>query len=463
MIPLGVIRPLPILPIDTGRYGSRQMRAIFDYGNRIQRMLDVESALALSQAELGVIPRSDGRMIASKATTKYVTPGKIRAFEARTKHETMAVVSALAEVSGRSGGFVHLGATSSDILDTATALQLKDAYGLLLKNLDQLEALLIRLSERYARTVMVGRTHGQHTHPITLGLKFAVWLREISRHISRLLASRERVLVGKMSGAVGTMAGYGPRALELQRRVLTRLGLGIPEVTTQILQRDRYAELVATLAMLASSLDKFATEVRNLQRPEIDELLEPFDLKAQVGSSTMPHKMNPLMSENVSSLARIVRSLVGPSLESIVTWHERDLAQSASERFILPEACILADHMLATMIRILQGLNVNAKRMKQNLLSDHGLSMSESVMLALTKRGMGRQEAHALVRQIALKSVTKDLSFGELLEKDKGVGRLLSRKDLQAALDPMNYLGKSSELIRLAVEQTKRERARRNY
>jgi adenylosuccinate lyase len=453
---------LPILPIDTGRYGSEEMRRIFDYENRIQRMLDVEAALALSQAELGEIPRKDAKIIAGRAKTKYVTPARVQQFEARTRHETMAVVEALAQVCGPSGGFVHLGATSSDILDTASALQLKDAYTLLLERLGRLEAVLLKLTRRYAGTIMVGRTHGQHTHPITLGLKVAVWMREISRHTARLTSTRQRVLVGKLSGAVGTMAAFGPHAVQLQQRVLTRLGLEVPEVTTQIVQRDRHAEFVANLAMLASTLDKFTTEIRNLQRSEIGEVMEPFDAKAQVGSSTMPHKMNPSSSENISSLAKIVRSLVPPSLESIVTWHERDLTQSASERFILPEACILVEHMLSSMIRILDGLKVNAKRMRENLMMDGGLSMSESVMMALTRRGVGRQEAHRLVREIALKVVHADSSFQAMLEKDRRITKRLSPKDIKNALDPRNYLGKTNELIRLAIQKTERERRERS-
>lgn len=438
------------------------MCRIFEYENRIQRMLDVEAALALSQAELGEIPRKDAKIIASRANTKYVSAHKVREFETRTRHETMAVVEALARVCGRSGGFVHLGATSSDILDTAAALQLKDAYALVLGKLNRLEATLLKLTRKYATTIMVGRTHGQHTHPITLGLKLAVWMREISRHIARLTSSPERVFVGKMSGAVGTMAGFGPHAVQLQQRVLTRLGLGVPTVTTQIVQRDRYAEFVTNLAMLASSLDKFATEIRNLQRPEIRELMEPFDAKGQVGSSTMPHKMNPWLSENISSLAKVVRSLVAPSLESIVTWHERDLTQSASERFILPEACILVEHMLSSMIRILEGLKVNAKRMKGNLALDGGLSMSESIVMALTRHGVGRQEAHRLVREIALKTVQADSSFQAMLEKDKRVNQHLSPREIRNALDPRNYLGKTNELIRLAIQKTERERRERS-
>ena len=395
-------------------------------------MLDVEGALARAQAKVGDIPTKDAATISRKASTKSVRLDRVRQIEARTRHETVAIVEALSEACGESGRFVHLGVTSSDILDSATALQVRDALELVRKRLDQLEHTLLSQTQKYAKTVCVGRTHGQHALPITLGLKFAVWLREISRHISRLRECTPRVVVGKLTGAVGTMAGLGDHALEIQSSVMKDLGLGSPEVTTQIVQRDRYAELVCDLANLASSIDKFSTEVRNLQRTEIGEVQEPFDLKVQIGSSAMPHKMNPKTSENISSLAKIVRSLVQPSLESVVTWHERDLTQSATERFTIPEAFILVDHMLLSINRVLSDLVVSADRMAGNLDLTGGMELSEALVTALVRKGMERPRAFKLVRSIAIESATRKKQFRALVRENMEITRRLKDSDLES-------------------------------
>jgi len=450
-----------ILPIDSGRYGSVEMRKIFDEENRLQRMLDVEAALARAHATVGDIPTEAARTISRKASTRNIRLERVRQIEAKTKHETAAVVEALSEGCGVSGQYVHLGATSSDILDTATGLQIKEALKLTMRRLDQLEQTLLKLTEKYSDTVCIGRTHGQHALPVTLGLKFAVWLREISRHISRLEECAPRVEVGKVNGAVGTMAGFGEHAFEIQKLVMEDLKLGTPEVTTQILQRDRYAELVCALANLASSVDKFSTEIRNLQRTEIDEAREPFDFKTQIGSSAMPHKMNPRISENISSIAKIVRSLVQPSLESVVTWHERDLTQSAAERFTIPEAFILTDHILVSVNSVLAGLQVSPTRMERNLELTGGMELSEALVGALVKKGMKRSEAFKLIRSIAIDSTTHGKAFSDLVRKNAGVGKLLSEDELRIVLDPKHYLGKTKDLIRGAVIRTKQERVAR--
>ena len=421
-------------------------------------MLDIEAALARAQAKVGDIPPKDATTIAKKASTRNVKLKRVKQIEARTKHETAAVVEALSEACGKSGQYVHMGATSSDILDTATALQVRDALQLILKRLDQLEQTLLTLVQKYASTVCVSRTHGQHALPITLGLKFAVWVREISRHISRLRECTPRVVVGKLTGAVGTMAGLGDRALEVQRLVMQDLKLGTAEVTTQIIQRDRYAELVCALANLASSIDKFSTEIRNLQRTEIDEVREPFDVKSQIGSSAMPHKMNPRLSENISSVAKVVRSLVQPSLESVVTWHERDLTQSAAERFTIPEACILTEHMLTNTNKVLSNLWVSPDQMTRNLNLTGGMELSEALVGALVKKGMRKPKAFNLVRDISIESSTHHRSFQDLVRENTDVARLLSKSELEAIFDPRNYLGKTKELIHIAVEKTLKER-----
>ena len=272
--------------------------------------------------------------IIAHASTKYVKLERIHEIEKDTEHEIMAVVEALAEASAKGGAYVHFGATSADILDTALALQMRDGLKIVQGKLDSLEGTLIELSTKFRDTMMIGRTHGQHALPMTLGLKLAVWLREVGRHIERLNQCDDRLLVGKMSGAIGTMAGLGKNSMQIQDLVMKRLDLRAADVTSQIVQRDRCAELICDFAMLASSLDKFATEIRNLQRPEIFELSEPFVKGKQVGSSAMPQKRNPWRSENISSLAKMERSFVLPALEGIVTWHERDLSQSEKPLFL---------------------------------------------------------------------------------------------------------------------------------
>jgi adenylosuccinate lyase len=424
-------------------------------------MLDVEAALAWARAEVGDIPRAAAEEIQRHASTKDVTLKRIHEIEKVTEHETMALIEALSEVSGKGGAYVHVGATSSDILDTALALQMKDGLQIVRAKLDALEEVLLDLTRKYRGSLMIGRTHGQHALPMTLGLKFAVWLREMGRHTERVNQCSQRVLVGKMSGAIGTMAGFGRHAREIQELAMKRLGLRAAEVTSQIVQRDRYAELVCVFAMVASSLDKFATEIRNLQRPEIDELGEPFQEGKQVGSSAMPQKRNPWRSENISSLAKIERSLVAPSLEAIVTWHERDLSQSASERFVIPMAFILLDHMLNSMVRVLKALRVDEPRMLDNLMRFKEPMMSEAVMLALVGKGMPRQEAHRLLQQLLAKSRNEHRAYSETLLTSDTVAKYLQKDEIEAAMDPRKYLGASLELIDAAVEKTVGERRAR--
>jgi len=432
---------LPILPIDTGRYGTAEMRRVFTEETRVQKQLDVEAALALAHAEVGNIPRQDAEKIAAMASLKHVKLDRIKAIEAEIKHDVASLVRALSEVCGSSGAYVHLGATSYDIVDTAHALQLKEALNIIEKNLAKLKSILQKQAGKYKETVMIGRTHGQHALPITLGFKFAVWGNEISRHIARLNDSSDRVLVGKMSGAVGTQASMGENAARIQELVMKRLGIRAAEISTQIVQRDRYAEFVCILAMIASSLDNFATEIRELQRPEIGELFESFEQEKQVGSSTMPHKQNPETCERICGLARIVRSLVIPALENAVTWHERDLTQSSAERFIFPEACILVDYMLFLMSNVVANLRVDEQRMLRNIDLSQGRAMSEAVMMALTRKGVNRQEAHELLRKLAIRSELEKRHFKEVLLEDKFVHGKLSEKEIDETLNPKNYLG----------------------
>ena len=432
---------MPITPIDTGRYGTPEMLKIFEEEARIQKLLDVEAALALAHAEVGNIPKTDAEKIAEKATTKFVKVERIKAIEKEIKHDIASLVRALSEQCGDSGAFVHLGATSYDIVDTANALQLKDATAVLEKRMADFKGVLQKQAGALKTTVMIGRTHGQHALPITLGFKFAVWGYEIDRHLQRLEEAKKRVLAGKVSGAVGTQAGLGEHAEKIQELVMKRLGLSVAEISTQIVQRDRYAELVCIYAMIASSLENFATEIRELQRPEIAEIFESFEAKKQVGSSTMPHKQNPETCERVCGLARIVRSLVTPALENMVTWHERDLTQSSAERFILPESHILLDYILNLMCNIVANIRVDGERMTTNLSLTQGRAMSESVMMVLVKKGVNRQEAHEMLRQLTIKSAVEKKPFQQVLMEDKLVRTKLSEEEIATALNPKNYLG----------------------
>ncbi|MEM2465043.1 MAG: adenylosuccinate lyase [Candidatus Bathyarchaeia archaeon] len=452
---------MPILPIDTGRYGTPEMLRVFEEENYIQKMLDVEAALAWAQSEVGEIPKEAAEKISEIASTKYVKVSRVKEIEREIKHDVMALVRALAEACGPSGAYVHLGITSYDVVDTARALQLKEALKIIEQRLNNLELVLLKLADRYKNTMMMGRTHGQHALPITFGFKMAGWMREISRHIQRLRECEKRILVGKITGAVGTQAGLGPNAMKIQELVMQRLGLRLAGITTQIISRDVHAELICLLAMIASTLDKFATEIRELQRTEIAEVFEPFEVGRQVGSSTMPHKRNPEICERICGLAKVIRGLVIPALENIPTWHERDLTQSSAERFIIPEACILVDYMLYLMTNVLSNLEVDEKKMLENIGLTQGRALSEAVMIALTKRGMSRQEAHEILRKLAIISAREKMPFKETLINSEAIRRLLTPEEINEILDPRNYLGTTVEQVEQAIKETLHERKER--
>lgn len=442
---------MPVCPLDF-RYGRPEMKAVFDEENRLQKLLDVEAALALAHAKVGNIRQDHAEIIRKTASTRYVKLDRVREIDQKINHEITAVIRALSEQCGESGKFVHLGATSNDILDTAAALQLKEAIRILDEDLQKLKKTLAERAREHRDTIMVGRTHGQYALPITFGLKLANYALEVHRHQQRLRECSPRVLVGKMSGAVGTGAGFGPKAFEIQRLVMESLGLGVEEGPTQIVARDRYVELVALLANIACSAEKFATEVRNLQRGEIGEVSEYFDESVQVGSSTMAHKRNPVTAENVCGLARIVRGFVVPAQESAILWHERDLTNSSAERFFIPHSFILIDDILAKLDWLFATLVVNKEQMERNLARAGSVIMAESVLLALVAKGMGRQEAHELVRKCSMEAQRSCEDFKTHLMANKSVSALLSEEELDAALDPRAYLGSARETVDRILE-----------
>jgi len=442
-----------LCPIDF-RYGRPKMKGIFQEETRLQRLLDVEAALARAEAKVGLVPQGAAEEIARKASTKYVSVTRVEELEKDTRHDLMAVVLALTEAcDGDAGKYVHLGATSNDILDTATALQLRDALQVIDADLDGLIVALAALASKHRRTIMLGRTHGQAAVPITFGLKMAVFASEAARHRERLRQAAPRVVVGKMSGAAGTGAAFGPQASDIQSAVLADLGVGVEEAATQVVSRDRHAEFIGCIANVAASLEKFCTEVRNLQRTEIGEVAEAFETRKQVGSSTMAQKENPVASENVCSLSRIVRSLVAPALENVPLWHERDLTNSAAERIILPHACVLIDEMLARTTEVFRTLRVYPDRMRENLEATKGQVMAESLMIALVGKGLGRGEAHKLVRDAAQRARTKGVDLKDALLSEPRIAKLLSKKEIEAAMDPAAYLGQSVAIVESTLKR----------
>lgn len=435
-------------PLDF-RYGRDAMKRIFSERGKLQRLLAVEASLAEAHAQAGNVPREAAEEIRRKASLDHVEPERVSEIEAEIKHDIMAMVKALAEqCEGEAGGHVHLGATSYDIVDTANALMFRDGLDLLDEGLADLEAALADLAREHRDTVMLGRTHGQAATPITFGLKMAVFLLEVHRHRQRLGEARERVVVGKMAGATGSMAGFGDDGFAIEEAVGEDLGIGMEEGPTQIVQRDRYVELVGVLANVATSLEKFATEVRNLQRPELMEAAEGFDAESQVGSSTMAHKQNPVTCERVSGLARIVRSNLDPAHANAIQWHERDLANSSAERFILPHSFVVTDEAIQGSVEVFRNLRVFPENMAGNL-GEHPEVAAEAVMLALAQAGADRQEAHEVVRQASM----EDAPFAEALRKEPLVTDHLDEDELERVLDPTNYTGKSGELVDRALAQ----------
>jgi adenylosuccinate lyase len=442
---------LAVCPLEY-RYGSKEMRAIFSEEGKLQRMLLVEATLARVQAELGMIPQEAAEAIDEAAKSGRVTAQRVAEIEEETRHDVMSIVKALAEQSGSAGAYIHLGATSNDIIDTANALQLKEAWPHIEKGCRDLRNELARLAKENKSTIQVGRTHGQWAVPTTFGLKMAVYAVEMDRHLQRLREAEPRVLVGKFLGAVGTGAAMGPHALEVQRKVLEQLGLGVPEVTLQTIQRDRHAELACLLTNIASSVEKFATEVRNLQRSELGEVQEAFDASKQVGSSTMAHKRNPISAENVCGLARVVRGYMIPAFENVPLWHERDLSNSSAERFTMSHQLVITEYILQRSARLFRSLEVNADAMRANLEKAGSDIMAEAVMMALVEKGLGRQQAHEVVRTASMKAHEGDMSFEDALLSTIDVSSRMTREEVETALRPESYLGHAEKLVELALE-----------
>lgn len=446
----------PVCPLDF-RYGRKEIKEIFGETSKLQYLLDVEAALARAHAAVGTIPRKAADEISKKASVKYVAVKRVNEIERETRHDIMAVTRALSEAcSGDAGKYVHLGATSYDIVDTANALQFSLATDLIRGQLKELRVTLVGLAKEYKNTIMAGRTHGQYSIPITFGLKMAVYAMEVDRHLERLHECQSRLLVGKMSGAVGSGAALGKHALKIQELVMQDLKLGTEEAATQIVGRDRYIELLSVLSNIASSMEKFATEIRNLQRSEISEVSEAFEAKKQVGSSTMPQKRNPILCEQVCGLARVIRSFIIPAYENAIQWHERDLCNSSSERFILPHSLIMTDWIAFQMSKVFKNLQVYPERMRENLERSKGLPMAEAVMTKLVEKGMGRGDAHELLRTCSMKAVSEDEHLLTVILENPKVMKLLKKKELEDTMNPRNYLGVSDKIVDHVVKKLTR-------
>ncbi len=415
------------------RYSREIMTAVWSQENKYKKWLDVEIAVCEALAKLGNIPQRSLKNIKGKVR---INVQRIDEIEQVTKHDVIAFLTSLTEKVGEDGRFIHMGMTSSDVLDTAFAVQLKEAAEILLEDIDKLLLVLKRRAFEHKTTVMIGRSHGIHAEPITFGLKLALWYQEMQRNRQRLLKAKESVSYGKISGAVGTFSFIDP---SVEEYVCKKLGLKPEPVSSQIVQRDHHAEFFTTLAIIASSLDKFAQEIRLLQRTEVREAEEYFS-KGQKGSSAMPHKRNPVLSENLSGLARLVRSYAFASLENIALWHERDISHSSVERVIGPDATIALDFMLNRFTGMMDKLVIYPRKMMDNLNMTHGVIFSQMVLLSLIQKGLTREAAYAVVQNNAMKSWQEGLEFRDLLEKDAVVKKYLTRKDLATIFNLNNFL-----------------------
>ena len=415
------------------RYTLPEMGALWSEETKFQKWLDVEIAVCEVHAEMGTIPRDALEQIKSRAKFSVA---RINEIEKTTDHDVIAFTTNLAESIGEAARFVHYGLTSSDVVDTANALLLRDACDLLLKKIDPLLDVLKRRAMEFKHTPQIGRTHGIHAEPTSFGLTFALWFDEMRRNRERLMKARETVAVGKISGAVGAFAHLDP---QVEEKVCARLGLKAAPVSTQIIQRDNYAEYLCTLAIMASSLDKFALQIRHWQRTEVREAQEKFK-RGQKGSSAMPHKRNPILSERICGMARVVRanSIVG--LENVALWHERDISHSSAERVVLPDSSIATDYMLQKMTSLVDGLVVYPERMLENLNATHGSIFSGQLLLALTKAGASREDAYELVQRNAMKAWDEGRDLKTLVSSDQEITALLSAAEIDRVFSLDTYL-----------------------
>jgi len=422
------------------RYSQPQMKRVWSDETKFDKWLKVEIAVCEAWAELGVIPRE----AVPKIKLARVNIKRMEEILKETHHDMTAFLGSVSESLGDESRFIHLGLTSSDIIDTALSLQLVESAELLSQDMKELISVLAEKAIKHKYTAMIGRTHGVHAEPISFGLKLALWTQEIRRNRLRLTEAKKAIAVGKISGVVGTYATLSP---EVEEKACAKLGLTPAPVSSQILQRDRHAQFVTTLAIISSSLEKFATEIRGLQRTETREAEEPFEA-GQTGSSAMPHKRNPELCERICGLARLVRGYALTSMENIALWHERDISHSSTERIILPDSCLLVDYSLSIFTSVMRGLQVYPQRMKKNIGLTKGLIFSQRVMLALIDKGLSRQKAYELVQRNAMKAWKGNKNFLSLLKADPEVTATLPPAELEPLFDTQYYLRYIDEIFK---------------
>ena len=414
------------------RYSRPEMKKVWSDENKYSKWLDVEIAVCDAWAEVGAIPR---KAIPKIKMAKYNIK-RMEEILKETRHDMTAFLGSVAESIGEESRYIHLGLTSSDVIDTATSLQLVEASNILIRDIKEFTAILAQRAIEHKYTLMIGRTHGVHAEPISFGLKLALWLEEMRRNLYRLTEAKKVISIGKISGAVGTYATVTP---EVEQKACRKLGLEPAPISNQVLQRDRHAQFVTTLAIMAGSLEKFATEIRALQKTEVREVEEPFGV-GQTGSSAMPHKRNPELSERVCGLARLIRGYAMTSLENIALWHERDISNSSNERITLPDSCLVMDYILALFASVMRRLQVFPHRMKKNLDLTRGLVFSQRVMLALIDKGLSRQKAYEIVQKNATKSWKGNKNFLTLVKADAEVTGVLSTEELEKIFEYKYYL-----------------------
>jgi adenylosuccinate lyase len=423
------------------RYTLPKMREIWSEENKFRKWLEVEVAACEAWAALGKIPKDALAKIKRKASFDVARIGEI---EKETAHDLIAFLTSVAEKVGPESRFIHIGMTSYDVEDTARCMQMRDSADLIIKDIEEVIKIVKRRAKEEKDTVMMGRTHGVHAEPITFGLKLLVWVAEMERNLVRIKNARETVSAGKISGAVGTYANLDPRVEEF---VCKKLKLKPSPASTQVLQRDRHAEFLTTLAVIAASLEQFATEIRNLQRTEVWEVEEPFG-KGQKGSSAMPHKKNPILSERIAGLARVIRGNALASLENVALWHERDIAHSSVERIILPDSCLLLDYILQLFARVMDGLVVFPQNMRKNIERSSGLTFSQKILLALTDKGLTREDAYKIVQTAAMKARASGQNLkAEILESREAM-KQLKPEEVEQIFDIRNHLKNISVIFR---------------
>jgi adenylosuccinate lyase len=434
------------------RYSRPQMKRIWSEESKFDKWLQVEIAVCEAWAELGTIPQE----AIAKIRTAHYSLERIAEILKVTHHDVTAFLKSVSESLGEESRFIHLGLTSSDVIDTALSLQLKQASKLLTEDIAELIAVLEEKAVAYKQTIMMGRTHGVHAEPTTFGLKLALWAEEMKRNAARLAEAEKTISVGKISGAVGTYATVPP---EVEDKACVKLGLAPAPISSQIIQRDRHAQFVTTLAIVASSLEKFATEIRSLQRTEILEAEEPF-AAGQTGSSAMPHKRNPELCERICGLARLIRGNALTSMENVALWHERDISHSSTERIILPDSCLVLDYVLSIFTSVMKGLQVYPENMRRNLELTQGLVFSQRVLIALIDKGLSRQEAYELVQRNAMKAWRQKTSFLYLLKADTEITAQLSELELASLFDYGYFLRHVDKVFqRLGLTEKKKAKS----